>query len=57
MRFQLLPELKIDMFNTSIGSCRRRRARNHFRGLFWFILVVFMIASLSTLEDENAEHA
>ena len=29
IRFQLLPELKIDMFSTSIGSCQRRRGRNH----------------------------
>lgn len=36
IRFQLLPELKIDMFSTNIGSCQRRRGRNHFRDFFWF---------------------
>ena len=29
IRFQLLPELKIDMLSTSMGSCQRRRGRNH----------------------------
>ena len=32
--FQLLPELKSAMFNTSNGSCWRRRARNQFRDFF-----------------------
>ena len=34
IRFQLLPELNSDMLNTSIGLCRRGRARNHFRDFF-----------------------
>ena len=39
IRFQLVSELKIDMFNTSIGSCRRQRGRNH---RFDFLFDIFM---------------
>jgi hypothetical protein len=44
IRSQLLPELKIDMLNASIGSCRRRRAPNHFRDFFWFVIVCRFMA-------------
>lgn len=47
MRSQLLPELKIDMLSTSIGSCGRRRGRNDFRDFAVFAfrrLVVFMLS-------------
>ena len=47
MRSQLLPELKIDMLSTSIGSCGRRRGRNDFRDFAAFAFrrwIVFMLS-------------
>jgi len=52
--FHPVSELKIDMFNTSIGSCQRRRARNQVRA--GLILLVFkfveFIIFLSAAENE-----
>jgi len=60
MRFHPLPELKIDMFKTSIGSCQRLRRWQNFRCFVRLVclrFIVFILCLPSVVEEEYSEDA